>query len=174
MKIGGIEVKGPNEEILVLPRLEEDIVIKARAVTDMDPFEALCPDPKAPGIRTRDGFRPNEKDPSYLQMVAKHGEQRLAYLIVKSLEPSDIEWERVNLDDPGTWSEWQLELQEAGLSSIEVNRVAACVMQANSLDEEKLTAAREVFLRSREEELKESSGRDTELASMPSGTPVSD
>jgi len=174
MKIGGIEVKGPNEEILVLPRLEEDIIIKAKAVTDMEPFEVLCPEPKAPGIRTRDGFRPNEKDPSYMSMTAKRGEQRLAYLIVKSLEPSAIEWERVNLDDPGTWSEWQPELQEAGLSSIEVNRVAACVMQANSLDEEKLTAARELFLHARAEEQKESSGRDTAPESTPSGTLVSD
>ena len=174
MKIGGVEVKGPNEEVLVLPRLGEDSVIKAVAVTDMAPFEALCPEPKAPGIRTKDGFRPNEDDPSYQQMVARRNDLRIAYLVIKALEPSNIEWVKVNLDDPGTWLEWQAELASAGLSTVEVDRVVMCAMQANSLDEEKLKAAREVFLRSRAEELNESSGRDSAPGSTPSGTPVSE
>lgn len=151
MKIGGVEVKGPCEEVLVLPRLTGDIVIRAQAIMDMSAFDALCPAPEAPGIRTKEGFRPNVKDINYLRLCALHAEQRFAYTIVKSLEPSKIEWERVKLEDPGTWKEWASELKEAGFSDVERNRIAACVMQANSLDEEKLRAAREVFLRGQTE-----------------------
>ncbi len=175
MKIGGVEIKGLNEEILVLPRLEgEDIIIRARAVTTMDDFEKLVPEPKAPGVRTRDGFKPDLKDTTYREKVERYNSQRLAYMILKSLEPSEIEWERVNLDDPSTWLNWDQELREAGLSEVEVNRIIMCVMQANALDEEKLKAAREVFLHGQEEEQEESSGPDTEQPSMPSGEPVSD
>lgn len=147
MKIGGIEVQGPCEEILVLPRLSGDIVIKAQAVMDMEPFEKMCPAPTAPGIRTKEGFRPNLKDENYLKFCLIHADQKLAYIVLKSLEPSQIEWQRVKLEDPGTWKEWSKELKEAGISDIEINRIVACVMQANALDEDKLKAAREVFLR---------------------------
>jgi hypothetical protein len=147
MKIGGVEVKGPCEEVLVLPRLDGDIVIKARAVMDMSMFDKLCPLPDAPGIRTKEGFKPNTKDPSYMALCAINAAQKMAFLVISSLEPSNIEWARVKLDDPTTWQEWTAELKEAGISDIECNRIVGCVMQANSLDEEKLRAARDVFLR---------------------------
>ena len=145
MKIGGVEVK-PCEEVLVLPRLDGDIVIRAKAVTDMTPFDALCPAPVAPGIRTKDGFKPNLKDENYMSLSAHYAEQRMAFLVLSSLEPSNIEWDTVKLADPSTWSNWPKELKANGLSDVECNRIVLCVMQANSLDEEKLRVAREVFL----------------------------
>lgn len=147
MKIGGIEVNGVCEEVLILPRLTGNIVIKAQAVADLSEFEALVPAPTAPGIRTKDGFRPNTDDPTYQDLLSGYSSQRLAYLVIKSLEPSQIEWEEVKLSDPGTWRKWSSELEKAGISAIEVNRIMTCVLQANSLDEDKLKAAREVFLR---------------------------
>lgn len=173
MRIGGTEVKGPNEEILVLPRLDEDIVIRAQAVTTMEEFDALVPEPKPPGIRTRDGWKPNANDETFKQCLAHYHEQRLAYMIIKSVEPSKIEWEQTNIDDPSTYLQWTDELREAGLSDVEINRIVLCVMQANSLDDEKLKAAREVFLLGEEEEQSESSGPSTGPPSTPSGEPVS-
>ena len=173
MRIGGVEVKGPAEEVLVLPRLKgEDIVIRSRAVMDMGAFEALCPVPKPPGIRTKEGWKPNDKDETYQQRVSQHGELRFAYMILKSLEPSDIEWEKVNTADPSTWLGWQDELKEAGISSTEINRIIVCVMQANALDEAKLKEAREVFLRGPVPVPSEYSGPDTELENTQSGDPV--
>jgi len=175
MKIGGVEVEGPAEEVLVLPRLEgENIVIRARAVLDMDEFEALCPTPVPPGIRTKEGFKPNEKDETYRQRVAQHGELRFAYMVLKSLEPSEIEWEKVNIDTPATWVDWQDELKEAGVSSTEVNRIIVCVMQANALDEAKLKEAREVFLHGPVQELDEYYGPDIAPENTPSGEAASD
>ncbi len=173
MRIGGKEIEGPNEEILVLPRLDNDIVIKAQAVTTMEEFDALVPEPKPPGIRTRDGWTPNANDETFKQRLAHYNEQRLAYMIIKSVEPSEIEWEQTNINDPSTYLQWTKELREAGLSDVEVNRIVLCVMQANSLDDEKLKAAREVFLLGKEAEENESSGPSIGLPSMPSGEPVS-
>jgi hypothetical protein len=146
MKIGGVELKS-CEEVLVLPRISGDIIIRAQAVTDMSAFDALCPAPVAPGIRTKDGFKPNLKDENYIALADHYSAQRLAFMVIKSLTPSEIEWEKVKLEDPSTWLEWTKELKDGGMSDVECNRIIMCVMQANSLDEEKLKLAREVFLR---------------------------
>lgn len=173
MRIGGVEIKGPAEEVLVLPRLDgDDIVIRAIAVLDMDEFEALCPVPKPPGMRTKEGWAPNEDDKTYKEQVAQHGEMRFAYMVLKSLEPSNVEWAKVDADVPSTWLTWQDELKEAGVSTTEINRIIVCVMQANALDEAKLKEAREVFLRGPVQEPSEYCGPNTELESTQSGDPA--
>ena len=56
MKIAGQEIKGGNEDILVLPRNPNPIVLKGKAVQDMDLFDKLRPMPKAPGKLTKNGY----------------------------------------------------------------------------------------------------------------------
>jgi hypothetical protein len=165
MKIGGVELKGPNIEYLVFSRPDGDIVIKAQTVRDFRPFDAMVPYPKAPGIRTKDGFKPDLKDPGFIELLERYNEQRISYLIIQSLVPSEIEWEKVNLNDPSTWSKWVEELQEAGLSEFETNRIVVAVMQANSLDEAKLDAARQAFLLGQGQVAGDSSGQSTEQPS---------
>jgi hypothetical protein len=174
MRIGGVKIEGPNEEILVLPRLGEDIVIRAMAVSDMSEFHALVPEPKPPGKLTKNGWEPTLKDETFKQRMIKYGEQRYAYMVIKSLAPSKIEWERVDSDNPKTWALWEEELREAGLSTVEVDRISVCVMRANALDENKLKEARELFLHGMAEEQRKSSGLETEPESMPSGELASD
>ena len=178
MKIGGVVVEGPSEEVLVLPRPTSphgDIVIRCRAVLDMTHFHNMCPEPKAKPVLVAGGFKPNEKDPGYLEQVANYSQLRFAYIALKSMEPSEIEWETVVMDQPSTWTKWEGELKEAGISAIEINRIVACVMQANSLDEAKLEKARESFLLGLAENPKEkSSGPDTEPSTTPSGEPAKD
>ena len=145
MKIGNVQVT-TNEEILVLPRPQEDIVIKAVAV-DMELFEKMVPEPEAPGIRTKEGFKKDTTDKTYLQLVEDRDAKRLGYLVVHSLVPSEVEWDKITLDDPKSWSTWSEELLAGGLSSVEVKLVLSCVMGANALDEEKIAAARASFLR---------------------------
>jgi len=164
MKIGGVEVKGPNEVLLVLPRGEEDIVIRARAVMDMDAFEELCPEPKPPVLRTKAGVEPNVDDPGFKQQMANYNEKRLAYIVVKSLEPSEIEWDLVDPESPQTLDKWQEDFQAAGLSTVEINRILQTVMEANALDESKIEAARQVFLRGQRQLAEKSSGPNTEPA----------
>jgi hypothetical protein len=172
MKIGGMSVNGPSEELLVLPRGEQVIVFRAKSI-NLDEFDALCPEPKPPGKLTKDGWIPNAEDPNYMQVLATQNEKRIAYLIVKSLEPSDIEWDTVQVDNPRTWTNYLQDFKNAGLTTIEINRIIQCVMQANSLDESKLEQARKVFLHGQAQAQKSSSGQSTEQTSMPSGEPAS-
>jgi len=172
MRIGGVEIKGPNQEVLVLPRGEQQIIIRAQSVLDMDTFDKLCPEPKAPGRRTKDGFVPNPDDPSYKDMLNAYQSKRLAYLVIQSLKPSEIEWDTVREDNPSTWDNYLNDLKAGGLSNIEINRIIVCVMQANSLDESKLEAARKLFLAGQAQAANESSGQNSELATTPSGEPV--
>jgi len=146
MRVGGVEVK-PCEAVLVLPRPDGvDIPFIAKAVSIADEFNALVPMPTAPMVQTKDGSSPDLKDESYLAALKKRDDQRLAFLVLKSLEPSNIEWDGVDLEKPGTWLKWSEEMEENGISNVEVNRIIDLVFEANALDEAKIEAARKAFL----------------------------
>lgn len=177
LRIGSVVVDKPSESLLVLPRDNgDDIIITARAVLSMEEFDLYCPAPKPKKAFVKGkGNIDLVEDPAYKQELATYGEKRFAFMALKSLEPSDIEWQTVQVDKPSTWLNWTEELKEAGLSDSEVNRIIVCVMQANSLDERKLTEAREAFLRGLEEaEAEKSSGPQTEPSSTPSGPAAND
>ncbi len=173
MKIGGIDPQTLcNEVLLVLPRGDSDLVFRARGLKDMDKFNELCPQPKPPGKLTREGYVPMPEDPAYKDLLNAWATKRLGYILINSLEPSDIEWDTVESDDPRTWKNWEDDLRNGGLSEIECSRVLATVMEANALDEEKLRKAREVFLLGQVQEQPAFSGPVTEPANTPSGEPV--
>lgn len=174
MRIGGVEVNKSPREILVLPRGDQEIVFEAVALASWDEFDAMCPEPKAPGIRTRDGFQPDKDDPTYKQLLENYRAQRWAYLVLKSLEPSEIEWESVDVSKPSTWKNWSQELQDAGLTAVEINRVIQLVMDANCLNEARLKEARELFVRGRQQARAESSGLRIAPAAGQSGEPALD
>jgi hypothetical protein len=104
------------------------------------------------------------KDKGYLELMDNYHNQRISWLVITSLAPTNIQWEKVNINDPTTWNSWADELQEAGLSDLETNRVVSVVMEANSLDEKKLEEARQAFILGQEMEASESSGPQTEQA----------
>ena len=173
MKIGGIDPTTlPVEVFLVLPRGNQEIVFRARPVASMDEFEALCPRPAPPGKMTRDGWVPMDNDPTYQQVLSEWGQKRLGYMLVKSLEPSQVEWDSVNLADPSTWKNWSADLRGGGLSDVECQRVMNLVLEANCLDEAKLKKAREVFLAGEAAKVA-SSGLPTAPPNTPSGVPAS-
>lgn len=146
MKIGGKEVTQPVTEILVLPRGEDSIIIKARGLSDFDMFETLCPLAKPPGKLVKGQWIPDPDEPSYKEILAVRAAKKLAFMVIHSLEPSDIEWARVKPDNASTWLEWDKELKEAGFTQVEINRITQLVLEANCLSEDKLREAREVFL----------------------------
>jgi hypothetical protein len=162
MKIGDVELKGPNIELLVIPRPGGDIIFKAQTVPNFKVFDAMVPPPKPPGRRPKEGFKPDVNDKGYLALLDNYNNQRISWLVITSIQPTNIEWEKVSLDDPTTWNSWSDELQAAGLSEIEVNRIVTTVMVANSLDEKKLEEARQAFILGQEMEASESSGPQTE------------
>lgn len=148
MKIGGVDPKTlPNEEYLVLPRQDQAIVLRARGLQDLQEFAKMCPEPTAPVKLTPNGTVPDPEQPGYKASLGEYQKRRLAYLVVKSLEPSEIEWDTVKTDVPATWMNWEQDLRANNFSQTECNLVLMLVMQANALDEAKLQKAREVFLR---------------------------
>jgi hypothetical protein len=174
MKIGGIDPRTiPNEEVLVLPRGENVIVFKARGLSDMDEFAKLCPEPTPPGKLTKEGWVANPEDKNYVTVMAEYGKRRLAYMVVKTLEPSAIEWETVDLTVAGTWANWEQDLKSAGFTQIECNRIVALVLEANCLDEAKLEKARKLFLLGPQTVNVATSGPSTEPATTQSGEPAS-
>jgi hypothetical protein len=174
MKIAGIDPKTLcNEVVLVLPRGEQNIAFRARGLKDMDEFDSICPQPKPPGKLTKDGWVSQLNDPTYQQVLAEYAKKRLGYIVTRSLEASEIEWDTVQRGDPRTWPNWESDLKNGGLSQIESNRVLALVMEANSLDEAKLQKAREVFLAGQAPMPEEFSSPLSEPANTPSGEPVS-
>jgi hypothetical protein len=95
-------------------------------------------------------------------------------MVVKSLEPSEIEWDTVDPDNPKTWANYTNDLRGAGFSQVEINRIVGLVWGANCLDEAKLERARQVFPRGQQPVSDASSGPSTEPQNTPSGEPASD
>ena len=146
MRVAGIEIT-TCEELLVLPRPDGNpIPFRAKAVAVKDEFDRLMPEPVAPVLQKKGGKVSDLQDKDYLAAVSKRDDARFALMCLRSLEPSQIEWEQVKIEEPHTWTLWTDELKEAGLSEVEVNRVIGLVMAANALDEEKISEARKSFL----------------------------
>jgi hypothetical protein len=174
MRIGGIDPNTlPKEEFLVLPRGEEMIVFRATGVPNYDEFNALCPSPKVPMKLVKGSREPNLDDKDYKSLIAIYNTNRIGWLVVKSLEPSNIEWDTVKPDKPSSWKNWETDMQKNGFNQVECNRVTQLVFQANCLDEDKLNQARENFLRGQQPEPSESSGQSTEPETTLSGKPAS-
>ena len=145
MKIAGIEVTEPHYAELVLPRGDKLIPFRAQAVLDFEPFIKACPEPEPPVQMTARGKQKMVNDKGYLQAKLEWERRRNAWMVLKSLEPSQIEWVTVDIEKPGTWANYIEDLLSAKFSMVEINRIIGIVQEANCLDEEKLEWARQVF-----------------------------
>jgi len=173
MKIAGIDPNSLSREtILVLPRGDSQIVFRAKGLKDMSEFNAICPLPKPPGKLTKDGFVPHTNDPTYQQVLTQWSVKRLGYMAIRTLEPTEIEWDTADIANPATWGNWETDLKNAGLSQFECNRITGLVLEANSLDDDKIEKARTVFLAGQEQAAASNSGPQTAPANIPSGVPV--
>lgn len=175
MKIAGLEMSGPTEEVLVIPRSTGDITFTARAVLDMSEFENQVPSPKAPARLVAGGrWEENTDSQSYKDSLTRYGELRMGFIVTRSLIPSEIDWDTVDFDKPDTWVNWKNDLKAAHFSDIEIQRVFLLCIQANSLDENKLKEAREAFLLGQAKGRAKSSGQHTEPQNTQSGPPAND
>ncbi len=151
MKLFGQHVKGPNVEVLVLPRQDYDIVLTTQAILDQTTFDELCPRPKPPKFMKAGTTEWTEDltDVEWQKQIARHSQQRTAWIMIESLKatPKEIlEWERVRSDDPESWLLWQDELKEAFFTNSEIISIMNAVWAANGLNQERLDEARNRFL----------------------------
>ncbi len=175
MRIKGQEISGPNEELIIIPRGNGQIVLKARAVLEYDDFDRLCPEPKAPFI-VKPGNRKeqNFNDPKYMLAISQRVKQQTYFMFIKSLEATEgLEWETIDLTRPDTWLNFEKELKSAGFSQIERNLITRGIMIANNLDDNKVEEARQRFLQSLAVQDAVSSSQKDEPTSTPSGQPAS-
>jgi len=173
MKLNG-KRPGAHVEPIVLPRPGEPLVFLARAIDSFDEFDKICPSPTPPQkILPGKKVSTNYEDPNFKKAVARHGQLRLAYMVIKGLsETPGFEWETVKLDDHNTWTKYEDELKDAGLSGVEVNRIINGVSIANCLSEAAIEEARNDFLAGRLQEQSVSCSPNGEPESTPSGEPA--
>jgi hypothetical protein len=174
--IQGKKLDGPKEEVLVIPRQEQDIVFKAVAVLDYKEFDQLCPRPTPPEVIKRGGAKmldPTDRD--YQKKVDEWATQRTHWMILQSLSATEgLVWETVELLKPETWKNYEEELRQAGFSEAEGARIVNLVVSANGLDQDKIDEATQRFLAAQEALQDAQASQGTEPKSTPSGEPVKD
>jgi len=155
MKLNGIVPKVERE--VVIPILSDTVSLYfiAKPIASYDPFEALCPMPKA-----RIGGEPGKERPmvetsDYKEAMRKHGQLFAEWVNVTTLAEvagSDgkreaIDWETVDLEQIETYPNWRVELKENnGLSESDIRRIELEVLRCNSMDEALIEKAKEDFL----------------------------
>lgn len=154
MRIAGQELGSPNIEVIVLPRTNKkgeryDLVLHAQAVLDIKEFDRLVPEPNIPDKLVKNKRVPDPDRPDYQNKLTIRNEQRMGWLVVKSLAATEgIEWSKVDFTKPETFVFWREELEEAGFNQGELNQIVTGVMAANSLDDLRIQEAKKRFLAS--------------------------
>lgn len=151
MQIGGKELpKGRYKDFIVFPRPEgENIVLWAQALDDeWEQFEENYPMPKPPVVfKPQEGHVEDEDDEGYKGQMKAWTQLKMNFCMIQSITvPSEITWERVKEDDPGTWAEWRKELRESGVTVTEVQAVFNKVLEVNGLNQQLVEKARKAFL----------------------------
>lgn len=147
MKYQGRTLK-PNEQVLVLPRPDGDIVFTVRALSSTKEFDEKIKEPVAPKGRDKTGEIVEDfQDSTYKAAVKVRGDLRWDYMMVRSIcHTEGLDFEKVKLDDIQTYTLWEEEFQEAGFTEWEIGRIKATVMEVNGLNEAKIAAATASFL----------------------------
>lgn len=174
MKIGGVVCDGPPICDLPLPFGDGVVLFKAQGIPNYDEFNLLAPTPEPPVKVTPEGSVKDYDNPNYKHDMEIRELRRSAYLIVKSLEPSNIEWDSVMIDEPKTWMNYEKDLLKAGFNIHQINRILDLVAEANGLSEEKMQWARDVFQHGRLAQHLPTRSRPTEPETTPSGEPAND
>lgn len=148
MLIQGRKLDGPKEEVLVIPRQDQDIIFKAKAVLDYSDFDQLCPRPTPPIVIKRGGAKvADPTDIDYQKSLDVWATNRTHWMILQSLSATEgLEWETIDLVKPETWGNYEDELRQSGFSEAEGARIVNLVISANGLDQSKIDEATQRFL----------------------------
>lgn len=148
MKINGKTSRGPAMQTLVLPREDGDIVFKMQAVLDYKEFDALLPEQEPPTWTKSDGTKEVDfKNKKYLAYNEVRWERRIEWMLLKSLEATPgLEWSTVDMSDPDTWSNYEQDMVDYGITEYERLKIQGCVTEVNGLNDAKIIEATKSFL----------------------------
>lgn len=147
MKIGGQVIAKPKDEIVVIPRGDQNIILKASAVLDFSELDKLCPEPVPPTRHYPDGREEVVfNDKQFNKKREQWAMYRSTWLILESLKATEgLEWETVDYSKPETWENYRVELEKV-FTTGEINAIIGVVMKANSLDDKRFDEAKNLFL----------------------------
>jgi len=154
MKIAGFDLTKKRNVIIPIILGEDEVIFQAQIVEDYDEFDKLCPEPTPPTKMNRGDTvaTPYFEDPEYQKALNTHGEKRVAYMFIKSLEATkDLKWDKVSLADPETWTLYQDELREGGFNDMHIGQILKGVMEANGLSQDRIEEAKNRFLAMQQE-----------------------
>lgn len=149
MNIKGKKLSEFAPVVIPIVRGEEEIYFMARAVVDMSEFDAVCKRPEPPMIQHKGQSQavPDSSDKKYLAQIEDYAKKRTCYMIIKSLSATpDLNWEKVVITNPDTYSSYAEELKSFGLLDMEIDRILQGVFEANGLNESKVEEAKKRFL----------------------------
>lgn len=149
MKINGELIGAPEPRTVVFRRGEKFYPFTVQAVLDYTPFDEVCIRPQ-PAIKQVPGKEPEKLiNDDYRKAVAKYFDRRTDWTIIMSLAATEgLVWEKVDLSRPDTWELFREELNEAGLTTGEVNYLVNAVTEVNTVSEDVMREARESFFHS--------------------------
>ena len=135
MKLSGIKVEAKYIKEITFYREKTEFVFKLEAVGDYRDFETNHPPPEPP-VKTTSGdiTYKDEKDPEYLELLEEWEGWRVHWLFLNSMK--DIEWDTVT-SDPSTFENWINDLEKAGFSIFEVQKLQTEISIVNGLMEPK-------------------------------------
>jgi len=173
--VGGVkaEKQGVLKPVVFTNGRAQPLAFFVRGVDSLDEFRGLVPKPKpSQGVWTKDkGWTQDEMSPAYIDSMRVYLQMRWDWQTIKTLEPSNIEWERVRLHEPKTWKHVHEELRET-LSENEYILVMEKVEEANTLNKDMLEENRETFFREREAQQRAATSQSGEVESTQSGEPA--
>lgn len=148
MRIAGRELKEPKKKLLVIPRDEGGIPFHFIAITNSDDYEKINPKPLPPRVFKQALGQTIEdvEDKTYKAKLMKWSTDKTNWVFLKSIEPSNIEWDTVNLSDASTYENWREDFKNSGFNQQEINAIFNAFAETNFLTDDMLTEARASFL----------------------------
>ena len=148
MKINGEVIKKQGIEVIVFPRASGDIIFKAKPVTNFDDFIKLCPMP-IPGEIVKPGnIRVLDiESPKYKADLSDWATKKSNWMLIQSLSATEgLTWDTINPSDSDTWKNFGKELEDCGLSPLELTRLFDIIITACGLTQDKIDEATKRFL----------------------------
>lgn len=144
MKINGVEITKPVEEVVVIPRSTGDIIIKVKAVDDFSEFLVMCPPPLPKEIGYPDGrVERLVGDPAYKTAITEWSQRKIDWVIINALGLDS--WKTVDSKKPETWHNCFKELNDSFFDT-EVSAILDTIFLAAGLTSRKIEEATKNFL----------------------------
>jgi hypothetical protein len=149
MRRNGEKLNAPKPiEVPILRSGEEPLIFKCGTVLDYEEFFKVNPRPTPPTVR-KPGKKPvpDFTDEAYDKASTEWAESKTMWMFLKSLAATEwLEWDTVDMNDPSTWKNYEKEMNEAGMTEIDIARVQGGILEANGLNQLKIDEAFDALL----------------------------